>query len=123
MQKSFKCENCGFLVKTLDTIGTRNRNHCPKCLYSKHVDEKVPGDRKSNCLGKMKPTDIAFKKEKKDKYGNKKQGEIMIVHKCERCKHISKNRIAGDDNNRKIMEICKNKENLEEVKMQIYGKT
>jgi hypothetical protein len=123
MQKSFKCENCSFLVKTTGNIGTRNRNHCPKCLYSKHVDEKTPGDRKESCLGKMKPIDIAFKKEKKDKYGNKKQGELMIVHECQKCKKVSKNRIAGDDCNEKIIEICKKKTDLKEIKEQLYGKS
>ncbi len=122
MQKDFKCQNCNYLVKTVGYIGTRNRNHCPKCLYSKHVDEKVPGDRKSKCMGLMKPLGITFKKEKGDKYGNKKQGEIMIIHECEKCKKISKNRIAADDSNKKVLELCKNEEHFEEAKKQLYGK-
>ncbi len=121
MKKSFKCQNCGFLVEVDGYIGTKNRNHCPVCLYSKHVDEKKPGDRKSSCGGLMEPIDITFKKEKLDKYGNKKQGELMIVHRCKRCKKQINNRIAADDNEEKIIEICKNKEDLKEVKTQLYG--
>jgi hypothetical protein len=123
MQEYFTCEKCKFLVKTDGKFGTRNRNHCPNCLHSKHVDEKHPGDRNSQCKGIMEPIDIAFKKEKTDKYGNKKIGELMIVHQCRKCKKITKNRIAGDDNSEKIVKLCKNKEDLHEVKKQIYGET
>ncbi len=121
MQRVFKCENCGFDVKMDGNIGTKNRNHCPNCLYSKHVDERKPGDREASCGGVMLPVDIDFKKEKKDKYGNKKVGEVMIVHECKKCKKTSKNRVAGDDNNEKVIGICKNKENIAEVKKQLYG--
>ena len=31
--ENFKCGNCGASVK-----GEGYRNHCPKCLWSKHVD-------------------------------------------------------------------------------------
>ena len=32
-KENFVCENCGAEVK-----GDGFTNHCPKCLYSKHVD-------------------------------------------------------------------------------------
>ena len=41
IDEAFVCENCGKEVKKL---GYSCRNHCPECLYSKHVD-KNPGDR------------------------------------------------------------------------------
>ncbi len=31
----FECENCGAHV---DKLEYTSRDHCPKCLYSKHVD-------------------------------------------------------------------------------------
>lgn len=48
---SFQCEKCGTEVQPL-TNGSY-RNHCPICLYSKHMDDK-PGDRLSKCGGLMK---------------------------------------------------------------------
>ncbi len=123
MEKYFLCENCKQKVKTEGCIGTKNRNHCPNCLYSKHIDEIKPGDRGSNCKGIMEPVDIAFKKNKKNKYGKGQKGELMIVHRCKKCGLIVKNRIAGDDNDDKLLKLCKNIEDKEEVRTQIYGKT
>ena len=45
----FICENCGHEVLPL---GYTSRNHCPKCLASKHVDV-LPGDRQNTCGGVM----------------------------------------------------------------------
>ncbi len=123
MENSFKCQKCSHVVKTQGNIGTKNRNHCPECLYSLHVDDKIPGDRESKCFGLMKPIDIVFKKDRVDKYGNEKKGEMMILHECSKCKKQTKNRLAGDDNDEKILGICKNKKDLEEIKKQLYGIT
>lgn len=87
-QKSnhFICRHCGEKVE-LNAPGTKNRNHCPYCLYSRHVDI-VRGDRKSKCGGMMKPVGTV----------KRKDGELLIVHQCQSCGYICKNRIAGDDN-------------------------
>lgn len=74
--------------------GTQNRNHCPYCLYSKHVDI-VRGDRKSACGGMMKPIGIV----KRD------NGEQLIVHQCRGCGFVSKNRVAGDDDDQLIADL------------------
>jgi len=131
----FKCIYCKKEVKEDGYIGTKNRNHCPNCLYSQHLDESIPGDRKSKCKGKMISIGLSFKREKLDKYGKKKVGEIMIVHKCEKCGYISTNRIAGDDNPNEIMKVFESsiKEQIEgttmltekdrkEVKEQLFGR-
>lgn len=123
MSQYFTCQKCNNRVDISGHIGTRNRNHCPKCLYSKHVDKKKPGDRESECRGMMEPIDITFKKNKKNKYGIEKRGEIMIVHKCKKCSKKTNNRLAGDDNNNKVIDICKDKENIKEIKTQLYGNT
>jgi hypothetical protein len=47
--EDFKCEHCDKLIK-----GSGYTDHCPHCLYSKHVD-KNPGDRQEDCEGMMKP--------------------------------------------------------------------
>ncbi len=120
----FKCIHCGKEVNTEGDIGTRNRNHCPFCLYSLHLDRNIPGDRKEDCKGEMVPIGIAFKNVKKDKYGKEKFGEIMLVHRCTKCGDISKNRIANDDNTDEILRIAEesvNEEELKEVYRQIHG--
>jgi len=82
---SFICINCGKKV-FLQAPGTHNRNHCPFCLYSLHVDIES-GDRKSPCGGKMAPIGKYYKPD----------GEEVLVHKCEKCGFVRYNRIAGDD--------------------------
>ncbi len=67
--EDFECENCGYKV-----YGNGYTNHCPICLWSKHVDIN-PGDRKSGCLGMMEPISV-----------NIKAGQYVIIHKCKRCK-------------------------------------
>jgi len=103
----FKCKHCQNIVKA--AIGTKNRNHCPNCLYSLHLDEKTPGDRLSSCKGKMKPIGITQKQLKKNKYpkaNNKNnQAELKIIHQCLSCNQMSTNRIAGDDNPKIILQL------------------
>jgi len=48
----------------------------------------------------MKPIGLTFKHE-----GTRKQGEIMLIHVCEKCRHISINRIARDDDEAEIVKI------------------
>jgi len=74
--EDFVCEKCGQKVK-----GDGYTNHCPSCLWSKHVDDQIPGDRASYCQGLMKPIGVLVKR-----------GEITkIEHKCQKCgyKHLS----------------------------------
>ena len=115
----FICKNCGKKVN-LNAIGTKHRNHCPYCLWSLHVDGKIYGDRKPICHGLMEPIGLAFKDEGIDKYGKKRQGEIMINHKCQICGKESKNRIAGDDNPEEILRICSENDKVE-IKEQLLG--
>jgi len=68
----------------------------------------------------MEPIGLSFKDEGADKYGKKIQGEIMIVHKCQKCEKETKNRIAGDDDTGAIMGLC-DKENKDEVERQLFG--
>ena len=91
IDESFICENCGYEVKKL---GYSCRNHCPKCLYSKHVD-KNPGDREEECHGMLEPIGIDT---------NSKKGYV-IVFKCQKCGAIRKNKMAEDDNMDLIIEL------------------
>lgn len=80
----------------MDAPGTRHRNHCPQCLYSKHVDDDVPGDRGADCGARMEPIAISVR-------GN---GEWVIIHRCSRCDALSANRSAGDDNPLMLMRMA-----------------
>ncbi len=83
--KNFECSNCGKKVP-IDAPGTKNRNHCPFCLFSLHVDIE-PGDRLNECGGLMPAIGKLYKKD----------GEEVLVHKCLKCGFVRKNRVAGDD--------------------------
>ena len=80
----FTCEHCSFAVQPLKH-GTC-RSHCPKCLFSKHVDND-PGDRAANCHGLMEPTGL-------DQTGKK---GFVILHRCEKCGVVKRNKAAPDD--------------------------
>lgn len=102
---SFRCWHCDRWVSFSSFIGTKHRNHCPFCLWSKHVDLEKPGDRNSTCQGEMKPIGLTFKQ------GG---GELMIIHQCTNpdCGKISINRIAGDDSSSAILNIFKESQTL-----------
>ena len=94
--QNFRCANCNHFVSTeRESCGVNNRNHCPNCLWSRHVDN-IPGDRKAGCHCRMKPLGLTLKRTNK-KYSTINQGELMLIHECTGCGKISINRIAGDD--------------------------
>jgi hypothetical protein len=109
----FRCLQCSIWVPVNEFMGTHNRNHCFACLWSKHVDKKVSGDRLSSCHGGMEPLALTFKHA-----GYFKQGEVMVVHGCCSCGKISINRVAGDDMNEVILYIFKRSNELDRVIMQ-----
>lgn len=93
---SFRCVNCRQHVSAAWLLsGVRNRNHCPYCLYSRHLDLWRPGDRLAACKGSMQPVGLTLKRIPK-KYGDT-SGELMLVHCCTECGKLSINRIAADD--------------------------
>ena len=47
IDEEFICENCHQKVSKLNYTA---RDHCPYCIYSKHVDI-LPGDRKNTSKG------------------------------------------------------------------------
>ncbi len=93
----FICLHCGALVCAEAALsGVRNRNHCPYCLSSRHLDQFEAGDRLSACKARMRPVGLTLKRIGK-KYTGHAQGELMLVHRCEDCGKLSINRIAADD--------------------------
>lgn len=88
----FICEHCANPVRPLHYTA---RDHCPVCLYSKHVDI-FPGDRQNDCQGLLKPIGI-------EKY----KDTFKIIYLCTKCGQKHKNIMAIDDNMDKIIELSK----------------
>jgi hypothetical protein len=108
--QDFKCRNCGFFVTAnRELSGVNNRNHCPRCLWSRHMDI-TPGDRRSDCLSRMEPAGLTVKHVVK-KYGST-NGELMVIHICTGCEKVSINRIAADDDPHVLLTIYETSRNL-----------
>jgi hypothetical protein len=84
--EEFKCGHCRTFVGP-PISGGRHRNHCPLCLYSRHVDRQRPGDRESECRSLMEPIGTY----------NRRNGEQVIVHQCLGCGVERHCRVAADD--------------------------
>jgi len=93
LDEEFICENCN---KKVNKLNYTSRDHCPYCLYSKHVDIN-PGDRANTCRGLLKPIQI---EKFKDTY--------KIIYRCEKCSQLHKNIMANDDDFNEIINISKN---------------
>ena len=96
LDEEFICENC---KRKVNKLNYTSRDHCPFCLYSKHVDVN-PGDRQNNCKGLLIPVDI-----------EKFKSTYKIIYKCKKCNCIHKNIIAMDDDFEQIIKISQKKEN------------
>lgn len=88
--EDFICENCHHQVQPLKYSA---RDHCPLCLYSKHVDI-MPGDRANPCQGLLKPIGI-----------EKFKDTFKIIYKCEKCGQLHKNIMAKDDDMNLIIKL------------------
>jgi hypothetical protein len=86
--EDFTCKICGSHV-----TGDGYTNHCPNCLWSKHVDIN-PGDRSSECGGKMKPI--------RTEYIN---NEFIIIHKCLKCGMKKRIRATENDNRDLLLKL------------------
>ncbi len=87
--EDFTCQHCEAKVK-----GTGYTNHCPKCLWSKHVDVN-PGDRAETCGGLMEP--VALEKNKGEGY--------VLTHKCEKCSMERRNHTADNDSVEALVQL------------------
>jgi len=102
---SFKCQHCRNYVNTEPFIsGVQNRNHCPYCLWSRHLDLYKAGDRLAACKGQMEPVGLTLKRTRK-KYAGPASGELMLIHRCVECGKVSINRIAADDVPEALFEV------------------
>ncbi len=111
-EDGFRCVHCGVYI-TGDAMvsGVQNRNHCPYCLRSRHLDLFEAGDRLSACKAEMKPIGLTWKRSR-NKYARAGGGELMLIHRCEGCGKISINRIAADDVAETVLEVFEASFNL-----------
>jgi rubrerythrin len=86
--EDFICAKCGTSVK-----GTGYTDHCPNCLWSRHVDVN-PGDRQASCGGDMEPLGVEIK-----------SGEKVIYYKCQRCGLAHRVRASAEDNFEAIIKL------------------
>ncbi len=86
--ESFTCVHCG-----LEVEGNGYTNHCPRCLWSLHVDIK-PGDREESCRGAMEPVGAQTR-----------SGAVSIFHRCSACGEIRKVKSAAGDNFEVILKL------------------
>ena len=138
----FKCGHClAFVSSSHQLSGVHNRNHCPYCLWSCHLDLYAAGDRLSACKAGMKPIGLTMKASR-NKYRLESRGELMLIHECTECRSISINRIAADDDPSNILTVFQeslarhhqiklvcnqigilplNADDVEMIKSQLYG--
>ena len=88
--ENFKCEMCG-----REVVGDGYTNHCPKCLWSKHVDIN-PGDRASECHGMMKPINVEAQ-----------HGETLLTYRCEKCGFLRRKKAEKNDNFEEVIKLAK----------------
>ncbi len=89
--EDFNCAHCGAVVR-----GNGYTNHCPRCLWSKHVDNN-PGDRAATCGGMMRPVGVVADGVR-----------FVITHKCEICGKEKRQRTTDDDDADAIIELSRN---------------
>lgn len=86
--EDFVCEHCGEQV-----TGNGFTNHCPACLWSKHVDIN-PGDRAATCGGLMLPIGLLLR-----------NGEKLIAHRCNSCGLEKLNKALPEDNEKLLLKL------------------
>ena len=87
-REDFNCEKCGLRVQ-----GDGYTNHCPRCLWSRHVDVR-PGDRAEICGGMMEPVSV-----------EEKGGEYILTHKCVKCGVSRRINTTPQDNIERVIEL------------------
>ena len=95
--ENFQCSNCGFKV-----TGNGFTDHCPKCLFGRHVDIN-PGDRAALkiCGGEMEPISIA---------PNGKRFSISYI--CKKCGYKYTNKSSDDDDITSFIETLNGAESI-----------
>jgi hypothetical protein len=83
---------CAYCTSTVQ--GNGYTNHCPRCLWSKHVDI-FPGDRRQMCGGLMEPYAME---------GSTRTWRIR--YRCLSCGHEGRNKCAVNDNKDALLTLA-----------------
>ena len=86
--EDFQCDHCNTYTK-----GNGYTDHCPNCLWSKHVDIN-PSDRQSRCLGLMEPTGLKIN-----------GGKYVIHYIYQKCGYIHQVKANTNDNFESILKL------------------
>jgi DNA-directed RNA polymerase subunit RPC12/RpoP len=86
--EDFACLHCGTQVR-----GNGYTNHCPRCLWSRHVDIR-PGDRASECGGEMEPIGALYE-----------GGRTIVLQRCLTCGHTWRNKTARNDSQDAVLAL------------------
>ena len=87
--EDFVCEHCGTAVQ-----GDGYTNHCPQCLWSKHVD-RDPGDRAESCHGLMEPLALEGS-----------SPNYVLLHRCLRCFTERRVKVKEDDSKNSLLSLA-----------------
>lgn len=82
LNETFQCIFCQHEIPLPDT---GIRDHCPRCLRGRHVDN-VPGDRAAECRGRLEPIEFALE-----------GGVVWIRYACFGCTHQFRVRAHAED--------------------------
>ncbi len=91
--EDFDCAHCGAVVH-----GNGYTNHCPNCLWSRHVDIN-PGDRAATCGGMMRPISAEPRGDR-----------FVITHKCQKCGKTIRQHSSPDDNTDALIALMQHPE-------------
>src|SRR3989338_10758734 len=89
--ENFVCQHCGAFV-----VGDGYTNHCPHCLWSRHVD-RYPGDRRESCGGMMEPIVLEGS-----------SPHYRILYRCTRCGSERVNNVQHEDSTDAILHLAQN---------------
>ncbi len=95
-KEDFVCKHCDLKV-----AGIGYTNHCPRCLWSKHVDID-PGDRAATCLGMMEPISVE---------GSTGEG-YKIRHKCVKCGFEKRNSVSDTDSPDAVVALAQSRKGV-----------
>ena len=88
--EDFACGHCG-----AEVAGDGYTNHCPKCLWSRHVDVN-PGDRAAECGGAMRPVAV-----------EPARGGWTLTHHCETCGAERRCKSAAADDRDALLAVAR----------------
>ncbi|MER6910558.1 RNHCP domain-containing protein [Streptomyces sp. NPDC000594] len=89
----FDCVRCG--ATTAPEPGGAPRDHCPRCLHSRHLTTP-PNGGPTACGAPMSPISIAVAH----------AGELTVIHRCDDCSALTSAPVRPDDNHLVVMRVA-----------------